>query len=238
MSSRVKMILAFISPIAIFILIGLLAHTIVFLYNGENDIKDQLVRSEVDHAVSIRQVATEISRQVNLIASLYEEGEPQTFFDRDENFTSIPSIYAIGVAFDPEFLKLKQEGRFSEYKLAGPLSPQGSTSPGRYYTAVFRDLRKPDVLQRTDISQSKYETNEWYLLAKLTGQGRWGDPYNSSMENIPVFSYSCPFYHKSVFAGVVFAEIPLEAFQNDPLLKTRQRLPSQYQDDCKVLSST
>ena len=228
MSSRLKMILAFILPVAIVVLIGLLVHTIVFLYNGENDIKEDLIRSEVEHAVSIRQVTSEISRQVNLIAELYEEGEPQSFFDRDESFTAIPSIYAIGVAFDPEFLKQKQEGRFADYKLTGPLPPKESKTPCRYYSAVFRDVHEPDELQRTEMSNSKYETNEWYLLAKLASQGRWCDPFNSSMENIPVFSYSCPFYHKSVFAGVVFAEIPLETFQNDPLLKTRQLIPSQY----------
>lgn len=230
--SRLKMILFFLCPVTLVITMILVLYTRSILNSGTTEIKNQLVRSVDEYAIKIQLVMREISKQVKMDADLLSEfrNKPsQEYFEHQLN--SFPFLYAIGIAYAPEFLKDLRENKYPEYKLPDYHSNNkelvSKIVPGNL-CLILHQKTEENLFVWSDISGTDYTTSDWYLLAELAGKGCWSDQFLSELESLQVYAYSCPFYYKGNFAGVIFGKIKIDIYKKELASLDTDRLSSKY----------
>ncbi|WP_207261606.1 SpoIIE family protein phosphatase [Desulfovibrio sp. Huiquan2017] len=108
-----------------------------------------------------------------------------------------PEIYGMAIAFEPYFVQ-----RDKRY-----FAPYHYRSGGRIGFTMLGD------------ANYRYFYMDWYQIPKELGRSVWTEPYfDEGGGGVPMATYSVPFYRtvdgKSVFAGVVTADISLNWLQD------------------------
>jgi sigma-B regulation protein RsbU (phosphoserine phosphatase) len=108
-----------------------------------------------------------------------------------------PEIYGMAIAFEPYFLQ-RDKLFFAPYYFR---------SGGRIGFTMLGDAKY------------RYFYMDWYQIPKELGRSTWTEPYfDEGGGGVPMATYSVPFYRtvdgKSVFAGVVTADISLSWLQD------------------------
>lgn len=123
-------------------------------------------------------------------------------------------LFAVAVAYDPEFLAALRSGAFPDYKLENHygLLPEGEIPPRFAPTAYnVTDTNKMTFADQQDIN---YEFYDWFLLPKLLKKGMWSDPFNSYFNQTKILTYSVPMHYQGQFIGVIAV-----AFNMDQMLR-------------------
>ncbi|MDO5553796.1 MAG: SpoIIE family protein phosphatase [Planctomycetia bacterium] len=151
-----------------------------------------------------------VANQTNVLASMLSL-ETATGIDTliNETLEKNPDFQAIGIAYNPAFLKSVREGHHPEFsfpKFFGEAA-QGPEND-RYSYIKYRDA-SGTIAGGANVD-NVYENKDWYLLPSLLLTGRWTNPFVTRSTHSWVAAYGLPFYHDNVLAGVVSCMMPID----------------------------
>ena len=91
----------------------------------------------------------------------------------------------------------------------------------RFAPYVYRKFPRSEELLSADLAltyENDYTTWGWYRIPNETDSPVWSEPYfGEGGGNVPMCTYSVPFYHDGRFAGVVAVDISLEDIEDSLL---------------------
>ena len=217
-----SLVLSIVLPVAVFLLIVITLQSGKQYDQGVELMKNNLTSSVINRTVEIQKTMKDLLSRVVVLNMMLSQNESQVSKYLEDFVEGNESIHAILVAYDSHFLADLKAGKYPEYKLEnyfGQLK-EGEIPP--LYCPIIYRTENGGVLKKLDTAEH-YELREWYLMAKYLGSGSWSDPMTPDEFQILVCSYSMPFYHKGVLAGVVNI-----GFQVNEILARNVDLDSEY----------
>ncbi len=209
--SKTRITLVVFLPSLVVALVLLHIYIAMELKNGLQTNLEFLQKRVNDYSLAMTINARDITRQVDIIASLLSS-------DKNDDVTKILEksmqeysyVDGLTVAIDPDFLKRLQNGRFPGLDLHqrfGKLEVAGV--PSSLVLTIYRG--ENSSLRYKQSFQEPYTVADWYIVPKMVSEPQWLNPFVSPTTGRRVCSYGRPFYYKNVFAGIVVSFVPIES---------------------------
>lgn len=188
--------------------ITLIVVTFVGLYarhqfqSNLKEVRANCIIATLAEADNIRSEMSAIVVDVQMIASLLSN--PEVFAsDMINEYVKIHDEFrGITIAYDPNFLKAKREGKYPIYNLENHFEfLSNGDIPEQYAPTLVRD--DDGKLLFANNKLHNYWMYDWYLLAAIQEKGVWTDPFVSVTTGDEWIGYSVPLYYGDAFIGVV-----------------------------------
>ncbi|MDO5580042.1 MAG: SpoIIE family protein phosphatase [Planctomycetia bacterium] len=193
---------------AFVLLIPILTVNVILLYyytekekeNGLNNARAASTAAVIDAASEIHNDVDKIIKEIRYVVSLLEMNVYVSQQIKELIWTD-PSIHAITVAYEPDFLKRIKKGEFPEYTV--------NVSEGAYSEEIsdyfqFHAWKNNDEVPEEISKEKDYISANWYVQTKKTKSEIWSDSFKTNDDNdLTISRCSFPFFYKNVFVGVV-----------------------------------
>ncbi len=202
--NRLKIILLVLLPTLLIVCSAMGFYVVSELQTGTTEAFNKLESNIRVFGDNLAKNSGEYAKQVEVVASLMSlPSGTETGRIFRQIFEKHPTITALGVAYDSDFLKEVSQGKHPSFKFE-KFYPNDPMSPGQTSYAFIGYRGSEGVVTTASNTIAKtYETADWYLGPKYLRRGKWSYPFPMQLTKEVVCAYGLPFSIDNRFAGVV-----------------------------------
>lgn len=190
--------------------------------NGLTNARSTISVAVMDHAVEIHDDLESILSQIRYVISLLEMNVYVSQSIKELIWTD-PSIHAVTIAYEPDFLKRINKGDFPEY-VVNICSEAYSGKISDFFH--FYTWKNNDEVPEMITTKNDYISENWYTQTKKTKSKTWSEIFEISKEDhLSIARCSFPFFYKNHFVGVIAIDFDIRVLFSEHVVNVSQFLP-------------